>query len=471
MKKGFRAEALTLAVTGLTLVSCAESEDFPQAPPPDVQGVLSELIGGVEANSPALDAIGILGVTSTYVDCYSGQRITQDRPVCTASLIGERTVLTAKHCVEGLGGGGYDSAPFFALGPDATHPTRKIEIIDVERSPVDYGGFNELGRDVAVVHLASSVTDVRPLRYAPLLPTAVGSRYGAIGYGIQNNSYVSGTRRAGNVTVNALEGRVYELIFGSFEAYREWYLSTMGWYPGGPIVIDDEPSPIGVAIDGGVPSTPVARDGAVTPPTRDGGSVDGGFSDYQDSYLRSLYENTRLLPGYEAYVGNRSGDAQLCNGDSGSPLVQSVDGELVAYGVVSGGIDSRELVCDYGAVYATFGPETIAFLDQALQYIDPCDGASTSGTCSGSVATRCTNIDEGKRRLTVTDCALLGQTCATASNGNAVCATPGEVPVVLPEPSYDYCEGFPGGPPIAGGGVIIDDVGVVVVAPAGPAVQ
>jgi hypothetical protein len=439
-----------MAVTSLLIAyaGCAPEEETSDEP--QVAGGDAELIGGVAANSPTLNAIGTLGVTETYPSCGRPGPVTYDRLVCSASLIAPRVVLTAKHCVDSLLYGGRYATPYFGIGPNALAPIRKVPIVQIERSPVDLGGFNNYGRDVAVVYLGEPVTDVRPLGIAELTTDAIGQRFGAIGYGVQDNAGTSGTRMAGSVTVNALEGRVFELIFGNYEAFRDWFITS-----GGPIgrPIPPIPLPPGVIIDGGVRPRPDA--GVVT----DGGIADGGYPDFYELLIRSRYENTLLLPGYEAYVGNRRGDAQLCRGDSGSPLVRASQGQLYAYGVVSGGIPSRELTCDYGAVYASFGPETVQFLQNARNWVDPCDGVTENGQCDGDVATRCTDITEGPRRLTVTDCSLLGQTCAVGSDGRAACATAGEPPVVLEEP--DPCGGYPGYPDVPPG-VIIDDEGVVI---------
>jgi hypothetical protein len=184
-----------------------------------------------------------------------------------------------------------------------------------------------------------------------------------------------------------------------------------------PITVD-----AAVPIDGG---PVVIIDGGPLP--FDSGPID--VIDWMDQYLRELYDTTVLLDGYEAYVGNAAGNAQPCFGDSGGPLARMVNGELTAFGVTSGGIDSPQLICDYGAVYATFGPDVATFIKTALTWKDPCAGVSRLGICQRNTSQRCSYANEGKRRLLVVECALLGQTCVIASDGEALCAYPGEDPL------------------------------------------
>ncbi|HEY0711898.1 MAG TPA: hypothetical protein VGF45_04440, partial [Polyangia bacterium] len=92
----------------------------------------------------------------------------------------------------------------------------------------------------------------------------------------------------------------------------------------------------------------------------------------------------------------------------------------VSYGVVSGGIGTRDLICNLGTVYANFGDETTAFLTKSLDWQDPCGDMDTRGTCNGNVARRCTNLAEGRRRVTEFDCGLVGMTCNKQGAGGQV---------------------------------------------------
>jgi hypothetical protein len=65
--------------------------------------------------------------------------------------------------------------------------------------------------------------------------------------------------------------------------------------------------------------------------------------------------------------GGKPGDAQTCQGDSGAPFI-ATHGRHPAVVALAGAGDlaSAEHLCDFGSVAAVFGPETLAFLREAL---------------------------------------------------------------------------------------------------------
>jgi hypothetical protein len=398
--------ALACAAAG-----CADQGSTGSAP--KIGGQDQAIIGGVPANSPKLNAIGTLGIQEVYTDEETGETITYYQPICTASLISPVTVLTAKHCVAGIEEYSYYGYYqfVFGIGPDGFNPIRKVPIISVQREPNnDVAGVMGLGHDVSVVHLGEPVTDLVPVKFAALDKSMIGQRLAAIGYGEQNIVHDWGTRFAGNVTVNATQGKLWELVFGSLDGFKD-YLNEMGGY--------------GENSGGDSDAGTNVEDGGVS-----GG--DGDSSGSEDWYVEYLYDSTKLLPGYEAYVGNKPGDVQACFGDSGGPLVKTdKTGAVTAYGVTSGTLNSSTAQCDYGNIYGAFGPKVITFLNKAKAWTDPCAHTSTAGSCSGDTVTRCTNWVEGDRRVISTDCSLLGQTCGVTASGQAVCVTPGEEPVDL----------------------------------------
>lgn len=349
------------------------------------------LIGGVANDDPALDAVGSLALESTSAACVIGGTRSTSIPICTATLIAPRVIVTAKHCIgdaSRLRRPGFSL--YFVIGPDRLEAHRHVSVIDWLTDNSGGDGWNGNGHDVAAMILERPIDDIAPVAVAAPRLEQVGRQLAVLGYGIRNETRESGTRRAGVVTLNALEGKIYESMFdGDFGAFRRWYL-------------EDEP--------------------ATT-----------------EHALKEAYDSTLLLPGYEAHVGARPGDAQPCHGDSGGPLLESVDGRYVSYGVTSGGVRSQHAICAGGAIYATFGPDTLDLLTRARGWDDPCEGVSVRGHCEGDVLHRCSSLAEGARELLVDDCAARDATCITDVGGRAACAAAFEKPATSSGNSLNQC--------------------------------
>jgi hypothetical protein len=109
-------------------------------------------------------------------------------------------------------------------------------------------------------------------------------------------------------------------------------------------------------------------------------------------------------------------------------------------GDVSGGYFSLRSACDFGTVYSTFGPVTLAFLQAERGWTDPCGDVDAAGVCEGAIARRCeSSFTGGFRRLASEDCAALGQLCVSGENGVGcgVEPPPEDEPV---EPPFDVVE-------------------------------
>lgn len=431
-----RAAVLTTGAS-LMVSACGLSTDPGGEPEAAIE---APIIAGFAANGAKLNAIGSIG--NLFTDPYTQQTFYQ--PFCSGSLIGKQTVLTAKHCIQFFASdyaNGFKTV--FAIGPDASAPSRLIEIVEVQGAPGDFGGFVGYGHDVGVMYLAEKPTELTPLKLATLKPKDTGKQFIEIGYGVRDNTYAYGTRRTGNATLRATSGRIFEIIFGSFERFKSWAETGS---PGSEALFVTGPVAPHAFL-------PLARSlyqtlGAAAPSVGEAGAPSGGSGgtagaggspgaagelaiggddggpDPSD-YLRFIYDNTLLDAGYEAVFGGARGDAQACYGDSGSPVIRAdSSGDLVAYGVISGGLGSNQLVCDFGGVDALFGPDVLSFLQTAKKWIDPCKGATVEGTCSGKSAVRCTSPLEGPRRLVKFNCGSLGQVCAIQSDGTAGCSDP-----------------------------------------------
>lgn len=357
----------------------------------DVAHVKQDIVAGFSANSSSLNAVGSLSVF------YEADGYRTFDSVCTATLISPTTALTAKHCVELVRdyfGSGYRFV--FTVGPSAATPDAYTEVIDFELAPGDLGGFVDKGHDVGVLHFVPPITDVTPIPFAALAAEHVGTDFVGIGYGVQDNNETTGTRRLGTLNLRADSGRTFEVLLGNFNAFYEWYTGSPQ-----PTHCDDDDA-------GGIAPVPGEGDLAC---------------DYV-RYLAGIYETQRLETVNELVVGGLPGNALACFGDSGGPLLhQDADGVITTYAVTSGGLRSSQLACDYGNVYASFDPVTLAFITQAALWVDPCGGLSAVGVCDGSVAKRCTTLREGKRRTTQIDCALLSLSCETQLDGSIGCGS------------------------------------------------
>jgi hypothetical protein len=339
---------LTCAASALIFSACSEGPTDESAP--ELSQRAQSIVRGEPAVGRAYDAIGALVATRSYYDLDVGEVRQRVTPFCTASLISQTTLLTAKHCVRTVAMALEDPLVelHFALGPDARAPKRKIAIVEAEGAPGDDDGFVHFGRDVAVVFLDEKVKGIKPLELATLKDKQVGTGFEAVGYGIQNAEGDFGTRQKGLVKLKALEGRVFEMALGDYAAYETWLSEELlATIPPADTQVEDAGA---VSVDGGsyagfdagLAGEPIAAE------------------DEREGF-RVRYDETRLMAGYEAFVGGDSKSVQPCSGDSGGPLLKN--GKV--YGVASGVLRTDKLVCDHGAVYATFGPEVMRFLEGA----------------------------------------------------------------------------------------------------------
>lgn len=334
----------------------------------DVESGEADIIGGVDASSSKLDAIGSIG-TKDSEGAF--------RYFCTATLIAPKVVLTAKHCATYAPGETPRLAQekiFFAVGADSHAPKQVIEAAHVLLAPLDEGGMVHFGSDVAVYLLAEPVKDVTPMPWAKghLASDLVGKKFSAVGYGVQDKQRTSGTRKAGTLTLQAVEGKPMQRLFPTKEAFLAHLAKT------------ESPA----------------------------------WLESNQARLDEFYELT-LLAGHEAYLGLGEGDAQPCSGDSGGPLVANLDGTLTVVAVVSGSFKGASYPCStLGEVYATLGTEVQPMIDSAT---GPCEGVSVEGYCDAfTTAVRCVGASEGPQAITKTDCSLLGQACGMV-DGKAAC--------------------------------------------------
>jgi hypothetical protein len=361
-----RRSALALILLGLPLAACQADDGTPVSDE-------SDIIGGVDAKSAKLDAIGTVG-TKGYDGSYSY--------FCTATLIAPKIVLTAKHCAT------YDPAErprieeeeiFFAVGADSRAPKQIVRAERVLLSPVNEGGFVKFGSDVAIYVLEAPVEGVKPMPWlgGHLAAEDVGGKYTAVGFGVHDRERNSGIRKAGTLTLNAVSGKPMQAIFPTREelyAHLEEH-DGKDWVASNQKRIDE-------------------------------------FYDFE------------LLADLEAYLGMGEGDAQPCSGDSGGPLVKKIGEELHVVAVVSGSFKGRAYPCStVGEAYATLGASVQELIASAT---GPCEGVPVAGQCEGAgTVLRCVGEDEGPQKINRIDCAGIDQACGVV-DGVAQCVDPVE---------------------------------------------
>jgi len=385
-----RLLGVAAVLAGLPLAACSGEGADMSSPTQREQ----DIIGGFRADSPALNHVGAL----VAIDPLTGEPF----EFCSSTLIGPETVVTAKHCAVVLPDAqvqGFGLA--WAAGPDAQEPAELIPIAAVETAPGDVGGFVAMGRDVALVHL-DRPTSIAPATPQPFTDALIGTSMISVGYGVYGASGASDDhRRIGRETVAGTEGRAFELILGDFESFIEWVFT-------GQVTPEDFL--------------------ATFPP-----------DDPTIELLRDQFDALVLFDQHEAVTGLEPSDTQSCFGDSGGPLARFTRaGGWDTFGVVSGGLSSLRSVCDFGTVFSTFGPETFAFIEDSLDWVDPCGDVSPSGTCDDNVAVTCeTNFVGNIRRLVQVDCTEQGLACVSSEAGTGCGSVPPPEPAEPPEPGAE----------------------------------
>lgn len=310
--------------------------------------------------------------------------------LCTATVISPETAVTAKHCLASIET--YDDPAIelsLAFGPNFREPLSIAKVVATEQAPAGKqpGALGD-GRDVAVLHFDAPV-EVEPAAIGAFKSRFRGVSMNTLGYGVSGatSGPVDGLRRRGRETVTATRGRLFRALYGNFESYLEVELT------GQSTENNDLDRLINML------------------------NTDPTLGNYRD--LRRKYNRTRLIKKHEAVTHTLAGDTRNCSGDSGGPLaLVDNEGSWVTYGVMSGGAQSGEGQCDFGQVFATFGPTTFGFLQNAMGWTDPCGKIGDEGVCEGSVLRRCeTQLGEQLRRLTDRNCASEHLACEMTTNG------------------------------------------------------
>jgi len=135
---------------------------------------------------------------------------------CTATLIAERWVITASHCVLGFDGNGRQTDPTIAfLG--STYKLQGSPISHPEYVSIRNNGYDERIRDIALLHLQTPVLDVTPINLYEL-DDELNQQieiwgYGKTGDGATGQTESFGRLRRGTSTVsNVSEHELYMMF-------------------------------------------------------------------------------------------------------------------------------------------------------------------------------------------------------------------------------------------------------------------
>lgn len=374
------AVVLTAAVLSLSVSACSNGADTSAKGNASLQDASDAVIGDVKGNSPLLEAVGSIGTVNADGKFQF---------LCTASLIGPTTVLTAKHCVQTSSGLLFaQTKTFFAVGNSLT-PSRLVQIVAGTMASLNEGGFYAVGSDIAALNLVESITDIAPLAIGErsLGADDLGRRFLTAGFGAASEAELNGgaapngERSAGTLEARASSGKSFELLFGSYEAFKQYFVDLYGQE----------------------------------------------YVDYYAAEFQAYYDETLLLDGYEFFLGGSTSDARLSEGDQGGPLLLSSKSRTGGTTVQLFGVLSDTFANDtksFGSFFATFGPAAREAIAKAQAWVDPCIGESVAGRCDGTIAIRCTDISEGPRSVSSFDCADMDLVCNVDEAGAVSCGDP-----------------------------------------------
>ncbi len=281
--------------------------------------------------------------------------------LCTASLIDEEVILTAKHCVLEEA-----SLDLFVQGRSIyAGPRRIIPVDGFTWNKTSTRGLLGHGADVALGFLSRPSTGIdlaipgHTVITGQQPSTHIWREHDQVGFGLDDGRSAAGVgeRRLGRARVYAMQ-------------YMQAIPALMG-YDYGRFLDDLE-----AYVEG------------------EGRELSAEAFDE----LVALFWGGNELTENDLIVDAVNG--ATLGGDSGGPLMsRNEDGTWTVFGVLAGAISFPG--AQDRAIYAALGPEAHHLIDSAL---GECGSVPQWGTCEGDTATHCSGLDDGDAHLELEVC-------------------------------------------------------------------